>query len=136
MIDSRTSLHGTDRRAGGVLLYGVAALVWTILLGVAVGGAASRAWVGLLWAISAAALWFISLRDREAPLVRTAVVWWLQSLVAPAVVLVELIDRRTPAAHRHAAADRGCARLRAGGRAEASGRAELTSGSCARQESR
>jgi uncharacterized membrane protein len=95
MIDSRTSLPRTDARAGGVLVYAVAALLWTILLGIFVGGATSRAWVGLLWGVCAATLWFVSLRDRGAPLVRTALVWWLRSLVGPAVVLLELIEGRS-----------------------------------------
>jgi uncharacterized membrane protein len=94
MIDSRTSLHGNDGRAGGVLVYGVAAFLWTIYLGFFLGWASSRAWVGVLWAVCAATLWFSSLRDHETPLVRTAFTWWLRSLVAPAVVLLELIDGR------------------------------------------
>jgi uncharacterized membrane protein len=95
MIDSRTSLPRTDGRAVGVLLYGVAALLWTIVLGIFVGAASSRAWVGLLWGICAATLWFVSLRDHEAPLIRTAFVWWLRSLVGPAVVLLELMEGRS-----------------------------------------
>jgi uncharacterized membrane protein len=95
MIDSGTSLHRTDGRAGGVLVYAVAAFVWTILFGVAVGAASSRVWVGLLWGVCAAALWFVSLRDHETPLTRTAFVWWLRSLVGPAVVLLELIEGRS-----------------------------------------
>jgi uncharacterized membrane protein len=95
MIDSRTSLQGTDGRAGGVLVYGIAAALWTILLGIAVGAGTSRTWIGLLWGVCAATLWFVSLRDRQAPLVRTAFAWWLRSLVAPAVVLLELIEGRS-----------------------------------------
>jgi uncharacterized membrane protein len=95
MIDSRTSLPRTDGRAGGVLVYAIAALLWTIVLGLLAGGATSRAWIGLLWGICAATLWFVSLRDREAPLMRTAFTWWLRSLVAPAVVLLELIEGRS-----------------------------------------
>ena len=95
MIDSRTSLPETDGRAGGVLVYGIAALLWTIVLGIVVGAAASRVWIGLLWGISAAALWFASLRDHEAPLARTAFFWWLRSLVAPVIVLLELIEGRS-----------------------------------------
>jgi hypothetical protein len=95
MIDSRTSLPRSDGRAAGVLAYGVAALIWTILLGIFAGGATSRVWVGLLWGVCAATLWFVSLRDREAPLTRTAFLWWLRSLVAPAVVLLELLEGRS-----------------------------------------
>jgi Predicted membrane protein (DUF2339) len=94
MIDSRTSLPRSDGRAAGVLAYGVAALIWTILLGIFAGGASSRVWIGLLWGVCAATLWFASLRDREAPLLRTAFLWWLRTLVAPAVVLLELLDGR------------------------------------------
>jgi hypothetical protein len=95
MIDSRTSLPRSDGRAAGVLVYGVAALIWTILLGIFAGGATSRVWIGLLWGVCAATLWFVSLRDREAPLARTAFLWWLRSLVAPAVVLLELVEGRS-----------------------------------------
>src|SRR6266536_6559685 len=94
MMDSRTSLQGSDGRAGGVLVYGIAALLWTAYLGFFVGYASSREWLGLLWGICAATLWFVSLRDHETPLVRTAFVWWLRSLVGPAVVLLELIEGR------------------------------------------
>jgi hypothetical protein len=48
MIDSRTSLPRADGRTVGVLVYGAAALVWTILLGIFAGAATSRAWLGLL----------------------------------------------------------------------------------------
>src|SRR6266498_1370247 len=94
MIDSRTSLHGSSGRAGGVLVYGITALLWTAYLGFFVGYLSSREWLGVLWAICAATLWFVSLRDRETPLVKTAFVWWLRSLVGPAVVLLELIEGR------------------------------------------
>src|SRR6266536_1076121 len=94
MIDSRTSLHGSSGRAGGVLVYGITALLWTAYLGFFVGYLSSRGWLGVLWAICAATLWFVSLRDREPPLVKTAFVWWLRSLVGPAVVLLELIEGR------------------------------------------
>jgi hypothetical protein len=78
-----------------MLVYGVAALVWTVLLGAFAGGATSRVWIGLLWGMCAATLWFVSLRDREAPLTRIALLWWLRSLVAPAVVLLELLEGRS-----------------------------------------
>src|SRR6266545_4985595 len=94
MIGSRTSLHGSSGRAGGVLVYGITALLWTAYLGFFVGYLSSREWLGVLWAICAATLWFVSLRDRETPLVKTAFVWWLRSLVGPAVVLLELIEGR------------------------------------------
>jgi hypothetical protein len=48
MIDSRTSLQGTDGRAGGVVVYGIAALLWTAYLGFFVGYASSREWLGVL----------------------------------------------------------------------------------------
>ena len=94
MIDSRTSLHRSDGRAGGVLVYGIAALLWTAYLGFFIGYLSSREWLGVLWAICAATLWFVSLRDHETPLVKAAFVWWLRSLVGPAVVLLELIEGR------------------------------------------
>src|SRR5438552_9557777 len=94
MIDSRTSLQRSDGRAGGVLVYAIAAFLWTAYLGFFVGYASSREWLGVLWGICAATLWFVSLRDRETPLVKTAFLWWLRSLVGPAVVLLELIEGR------------------------------------------
>jgi predicted membrane protein DUF2339 len=93
MIDTTTSLRGGSGRAAGLLVYGLAAFLWTILVGLAVGFGWSR-WIGFLWAVCAAALWFTSLRDRQSPLLSTAFGWWLRSLVAPAVVLVQLIDSR------------------------------------------
>jgi Predicted membrane protein (DUF2339) len=95
MIDSRTSLPRSDGRVAGVLVYAVAAFVWTILLGIFAGGATSEVWIGLLWGVCAGTLWFVSLRDREAPLLRVAAVWWLRTLVGPAVVLLELLEGRS-----------------------------------------
>jgi hypothetical protein len=94
MIDSRTSLPGTHGRDGAVVLYALAALAWTAYLGWIVAAAGGRAWLGVVWGISAAALWFRSLREQHPSLARAAVSWWLRSLAAPVVVLVELLDTR------------------------------------------
>jgi uncharacterized membrane protein len=94
MIDSGTSLRGTDGRAVGVLVYGIAALLWTLYLGFFVAFATSLDWLGVVWGVCAAALWFRSLRDTVS-LGRTAGIWWLRSLVAPAAVLVERLDSRS-----------------------------------------
>jgi len=93
MIDTTTSPRGGSDHSAGLLVYGVAAFAWTILLGLAVGFGWSR-WLGFVWAVCAAALWFTSVREKQSPLLTTAVGWWLRTLVAPAVVLVQVIDNR------------------------------------------
>ena len=94
MIDSRSSFPHADGRAGAVVVYAVAGLVWTTYLGWLVAFA-SHDWLGVAWGVCAAALWFLSLRDKQTPLGRIAMSWWLRSLVAPVVVLIELLDGRT-----------------------------------------